>query len=270
MVGESESLVRYVLRSRTRTTVLIGISNGQRSVKALLEHESASKSAVYNALSNLENHGLVYNSQSKQWYLTGSGSLVVNFLHRQQRLEKLIETDQTYWQSHDVTALPHSFQFDLSELVPGSIIRATDTQPSRAVREVEDRFEATTSADVVAPIYDQRQWSALLDRCESCRLIIAEAVLSALRNDGGPISGSIEDLDIRVADVSFELAVTDDCLLLSLPLLDGSYDVQTVFIAKTERARTWGTKLFERIWADAVRIDDSPESLGTNSELRSS
>ena len=265
---KSETLVNYVVRSGTRTDILLAIANGQRSAQSLLEYGSASQSGVYNALSNLEDHGLIHGSRSKQWYLTGTGSLVVNFLRRQHGIEELIQTDQKYWQSHDVGALPRSFQFDLSELVPGSVVRATDTQPSRAMRAVENRLEATTSARLVVPIYDERHWNALLDGCDECQVVLSETVLSALPNDVGSISDSIGDLSLRIADVSFRLAVTDDCLLFSLPLLDGSYDVQTEFIAETEQARDWGIRLFEQIWADAVRIDDDTGSLGKNSKLK--
>ncbi|MFH5801813.1 helix-turn-helix transcriptional regulator [Haladaptatus sp. CMAA 1911] len=268
MREKPETLVEYVVRSGTRTNILLAIADGQRSAQALIEYGSASQSGVYNALSNLEDHGLIHGSRSKQWFLTGTGSLVVNFLHRQHGMEELIQTDQQYWQTHDVAVLPRSFQFDLSQLVPGSVVRATDTQPSRAMREVENRLEATTSARFVVPVYDERHWSALLDGCEKCQLVLSETVLSALPNDVASISDSIEDLDIRIADVSFKLAVTDVCLLFSLPLLDGSYDVQTEFIAETEQARTWGIRLFEQVWADAVPFDDDTGSLRTNRELK--
>ena len=268
MRSESETLVKYVVRSGTRTDVLLAIANGQRSAQSVLEHGSASQSGVYNALSNLEDHGLIHGSRSKQWYLTGTGSLVVSFLCRQHGMEELIHTNQRYWQSHDVGVLPRSFQFNLPELVSGSVVRATDTQPSRAIRAVENRLEVTTSARFVMPVYDERHWNALLDGCEKCQLVLSETVLSALPNDVRSISDSIEDLRVRIADVSFRLAVTDDCLLFSLPLLDGSYDVQTEFIVETERARTWGIELFEQVWADAVPLNDDTGSVRTNSKLK--
>ncbi|WP_227357089.1 helix-turn-helix transcriptional regulator [Haladaptatus salinisoli] len=215
-----------------------------------------SDSAVYNALSELENRGLISTSEANEYRLTGIGSIIVNFLRRQQKMEELIQTDSEFWQSHDITVLPRSFQFDLTELVSGWVVRATDTRPSRAEYEVEDRLKATTSACVVEPVYDDRHITALLDNCESCRLVMPANVLSSLRNDELPISDFGEDLDIRVADVSFELAVTDENLLLSLPFFDGSYDTHSKFVADSERARNWGRKVFEQIWSDAERVDD--------------
>lgn len=257
MKEKSKDLITYVLRSQVRTEVLLSIANGQRSVQALLEQGSASESAIYNALSTLENRGLIYNSEANEWRLSGTGSIVGIFLRRQQKTNELIQTDPEFWQSHDVTVLPRSFQVDLAELVTGWVIRASETQPSLAVREVENRLEATTAACVVAPVYDERYLTALLNDCERCRLVVPESVLSALLGDESPVSDPSDGLDVRVADVSFELAVTDDSLLLSLPFFDGIYDMQTEFIAESDRARTWGRRLFEQIWTDAECIDDA-------------
>nr|WP_256487746.1 MULTISPECIES: transcriptional regulator FilR1 domain-containing protein [unclassified Haladaptatus] len=60
---------------------------------------------------------------------------------------------------------------------------------------------------------------------------------------------------MRVTDVSVTVTVTDDCLLLSLPTLDGTYDPQAVFIAETEEARCWGHRLLDFYWDSAEPLD---------------
>ncbi len=58
-----------------------------------------------------------------------------------------------------------------------------------------------------------------------------------------------------MTDVSVAVTVTEDCLLLSLPTVDGTYDSQTEFIAETDEARHWGDHLLDYYWESAQPPD---------------
>ncbi|GAA0198561.1 helix-turn-helix transcriptional regulator [Haladaptatus pallidirubidus] len=260
-----QPFIEYVLRSGARTDVLLAIADGSDSTQSLLNRNLASESAVYNALTELENRGLIHVPRRKRWAVTGTGSVVADLIEHQRETERVLRTDIDYWRNHDITVLPRPFRSCLADLADGEIVRATDTQPSRAVREVEKRLEPATAASVIAPVFNERYSNAFLAGCDNPRLVLGEDVFADLitdadvgENDGG------DNLRTRVADVAFALTVTDDCLLFSLPLLDGSYDAQTEFVAESERARCWGTELFEYIWKDAESATAYAESLDTN------
>ncbi|EFW90227.1 hypothetical protein ZOD2009_19258 [Haladaptatus paucihalophilus DX253] len=257
-----QSLTEYVLRSGARTAVLQAIVDGSETTRALLNRDLASESAVYNALTELENRGLIHSPRTKRWAPTGTGSVVSALVREQRKTERVLRIDIDYWKRHDVTALPSSDLLRIADLTGGTVIRATDTHPSRAVREVERRLETTTSASVIAPIFNERYSDALLDGDGDARLVLATDVLhSLLATTDATVD---EDLNVRVADTSFALTVTDDGLLLSLPLLDGSYDTQTEFVVETDRARRKGNELFEAVWADAEPAAEYVESMETD------
>jgi predicted transcriptional regulator len=247
--------VEYVLRSGARTNVLMAVSEGRNSTQTLLDGDLASESAVYNALTELRDQGLIHEPRAKRWAPTGAGTVVAGLIERQREAESVLDADHEYWRSHDVTVLPRAFRSRIDDLAGGAVVRATDTRPSRAVRETERRLAEADSVAILAPIYNDRFDAAAQDG-DSLRLVADAGVVDDLGADADG-DGTDEDGtdDVRVAEFSFALTVTDDCLLLSLPTLDGSYDPRTEFIAESERARRWGRQLFDRYWEDAQALD---------------
>ncbi|RBI64172.1 hypothetical protein DMJ13_06700 [halophilic archaeon] len=246
--------VEYVLRSGARTNVLMAVSEGANSTQTLLDSDLASESAVYNALTELQDQGLIHEPCSKRWAPTGAGAVVAGLIERQRETESVLGADPEYWQNHDVTALPPAFRTRLADLAGGVVVRATDTQPSRAIRETERRLAEPDSVAVLAPIYNERFDAAAQDG-DSLELILDAGVIDDLR-EGADEDESEADIDeVRVAEFSFAMTVTDDCLMLSLPTLDGSYDPSTEFIAESERARRWGRQLFDCYWEDAQALE---------------
>ncbi|WP_327052180.1 helix-turn-helix transcriptional regulator [Halomicrococcus gelatinilyticus] len=245
---ENGSSVEYVLRSGARTSVLRAVVEGCDSTQALLDSGLASESAVYNALTELDERDLIHSPDQKRWYPTGAGTVVADLIERQRETETVLESAPEYWRRHDVTALPTAFRERLADLAGGEVVRATETRPSRAVREIERRLHDADSVSVITPIYNERFDHAA--RGEGLRLVLDTGVLEDLMDEADEESD--EDVGaVRVADVPFALTVTDDCVLLSLPTLDGAYDPRTEFVVESERARQWGMELFERYWAEA-------------------
>ena len=174
-------------------------------------------------------------------------------IERQRETEDVLGSAPDYWRRHDVTALPAPFRERLADLAGGEVVRATETRPARAVREIERRLQGADRVSIIAPIYDERFDDAVRGE-ETLRLVLDASVLEDILEEADA-EESDDAGQVRVADARFAVTVTDDCVLLSLPTLDGSYDPRTEFVVESERAQQWGTELFERYWEDAL----SPE-----------
>lgn len=242
-------IIEYVLRSHARTQVLLAVAEGCDSTQTLLDRDLASKSAVYNAVSELQEQGLIHKPRSRQWSPTGTGRVVADMINQQRKTESVLATDPDYWQTHDVTVLPPKFRTRLTELADGDVIRATETRPANAICEVEQELTKADSVDAITPVYNERLTDAARD-ADITRLVFDGDVLETLVEET-----SAEDITnpelIRVTEVSFAVTITDDCLLLSLPTLDGDYDPQTEFIADSTAAQQWGEELLEHYWTSA-------------------
>lgn len=248
------SIVEYVVGSSVRSDVLRAVACDSRSTDALLAHLGASESAVYGAINELERRGVIYES-GNDWEPTGSGQLVAVLLAQHERTEELLSEDDNYWRGHDASVLPGRFRRELADLGGGRVVRATETDPHRVVRTIVQEIEAAERTSIVAPIYQDEYARGLPDDGDT-RLILSEAVVDDAQADR--IESGIEpptDVPIRVLDVSFALALTEDCVMLSLPDREGSYDARSEVIAEHDRALDWGRRLYEHCWERAVPVE---------------
>jgi predicted transcriptional regulator len=247
--------LQFVLSSSVRADLLRNVAEGSRSTDDLLDSIDASSSAIYNALGRLEEAGLL-TADGETWNVTGSGRLVADFVRRRNRMGSLLGEAETYFATHDLGAIPEEFRLRMSELAGAEVLQASETEPQRVIRQVAEHFESAEQADVLSPIYAETFGDAVPTSGDSRLLLDAGIVEMAVDTtaDRETLEAELADwaeANVRVDDVDFALAVTDDVLLLSLPNLDGSYDARTEFVVEHERGRGWGTELFEHFWAAA-------------------
>ncbi|WP_058995810.1 winged helix-turn-helix domain-containing protein [Haloarcula sp. CBA1127] len=249
-----ESLIQYVRTSSVRTDIIGSLCPGAKATNELLSAVTASESAIYDALSNLEGRGLV-TSMDDGWQLTGTGRLVADTIHRQQRLEELFAMAPQYWESHDTSVLPHPFRCRLPELDEYTVIRSTQTDINRPVREVVTRVENVSSCDVVSPVYHPEYEAAMPDSSNS-RLVVSCAVVDEMlgKEDVSLDTDRYEETIVRVTPVPYALAVADDWMILTLPELDGAWPSAKI-VSEADSAISWAKDLFTHLWEDATPIE---------------
>ncbi|MDG5775482.1 transcriptional regulator FilR1 domain-containing protein [Haloarculaceae archaeon H-GB2-1] len=250
-MGSGRPHVQFVLDSAVRSETLRAVARSDASTEDVLAKVTASDSAVYNALKTLERRGLV-RSTKNGWQATGSGWLVADLLQQREQADVLLSgTD--YWETHDTSVLPRRFRTRLVELADAEIFEAPETSPHGVVEEVARRVGRSTGVDVISPIFVKDYDSSMPDE-DDARLIVDWAVAEQAL-ERAPTLDEFDQYDrteFRVLDVSFALAVCDDCLLLSLPTLDGRYDARTEVIDESETAQAWGQQLFDHCWEQAT------------------
>ncbi|AUG47376.1 hypothetical protein BVU17_07520 [Haloarcula taiwanensis] len=249
-----ESLIQYVRTSSVRTDIIGALCPGAKATNELLSAVTASESAIYDALSNLEGRGIV-TSTDDGWRLTGTGRLVADTIHRQQRLEELLALDLQYWEAHDTSVLPQPFRCRLPEVGDYTVIRGTQTDINRPVREVVSRVESVPHCDVISPVYHPEYEAAMPDNAES-RLVVSCAVIDEML-DTESVSLDItrfEETTVRVTPVPYALAVADNWMIITLPELDGAWPSAKI-ISETDGAISWARDLFTHLWEDATPIE---------------
>lgn len=247
----AESLFGRVLGSSVRTDVLRSVAAEARETEGVIESVDASESAVYTALADLEDQGLVRSAEAG-WTTTGSGRLVADLLAQQADLSALLAEE--YWETHDVGTLPRRFRLRLPDLAEAGVYRAPDTNPHSVVQRVSDRIEAGGDDVDIATSVFQPEYEAVMPDDENARLLVDSTMIrEAIEHVGGiEEARQFDRTTARVGDVDVSVGVTDESLMLSLPRLDGSYDSRTEVFATDERARAWGEDLFDYYWARAT------------------
>lgn len=242
--------VEYVRTSSVRSAVLTAVYDAPRSTTDLVADLDASESAVYAGVNALAERGLLADSDG-DWTVTGLGALVWDCLDRERKVQRLLAADETYWERHDPTAIPPRHRrFEV--FADATVLRATDADPHRVTRAVADRIRDADRAWVLAAIYHP-EFAAATETCSDARIVVDRSVPDAVDEE----SEGASEVPVRVGEVPFSLTVTDDCTLLSLPRLDGSYDARSELVAESTPAVEWATDLFETYWADAMPVADT-------------
>ncbi|WP_324757833.1 helix-turn-helix transcriptional regulator [Haloarcula montana] len=245
--------IRYVCTSSVREDLVCALGEMSRTTGELLETLDASESAVYDALSNLEEKGLV-DSHRDGWRLTGGGQLVADALGRIRDTESLLADDEDYWNDHDTRVLPQVYRCRLPELGDYEILRAHESDLNRQVRQIASRIDAVEACDIVSPVYHEAYGDAMPDH-EDARLVLSTDLVEGPSPERHPHS-SWESTAVRIADVPFALGVSEEWTILTLPERNGQW-ARATLVSEDDAAIQWGQDLFETVWADATPPEES-------------
>lgn len=254
---ERASFVEFVTSSTTRESALCRLADSPATTQDLCTELDGSESGIYAATNELEENDLI-RRDGDEWSLTGIGLVVSELVRNRRRLDELLASDSDYWRTHDVTALPESFRCRLQSLLESDVIQVSDADPAGIVRLIRDQLVDSERVAVVAPVHFPNLGRALRTVCEEYpgRLIVTDAVIEEVRRHDDGVVPIPTNLSIRVLDVEFALAVTDETSFLSLPTIDGEYDARTEIVADDEESTEWALDLFEWAWRRATPIED--------------
>lgn len=255
MTGPADRpVVRWVNESSVRSAVLSQVAAEQTETASLIESVEASESAVYAALNDLERRDLIAERENG-WTATGRGQLVTDLIDQQRATERLFADDPEYWRSHDVSVLPQRFRQRLGELAGSDVIRRTDTDPRRVIREVSNRIAEADHARILAPIYTDEYATAMPDSEESKLLLSERVVQEALEETvRDPEAEEPDETEIRIGRAPIAVVLVPDAVMLSFPKLDGSYDPGSEILAETDSAHQWGSDVFTHYWEQAMPV----------------
>lgn len=252
-------VVRWVADSTVRTDVVGTLAGRALETGDLHRAVDASESAVYAALNDLERRGLVEETDTG-WRVSGRGRVVADILAQQRAIDGLFERDDQYWQHHDLAAVPREFRLRLDELAEYEIVRVTETDPRRVVREVKTVIEDAPWTRILAPIYLEEYATSMPDNDQSRLVLDTRVVQNALgQTIEEPGADEPSETEIRLGSAPVGLTLTPEVVMLSFPELDGGYDTRTELRLETERAREWGRDLFEHYWSRASPPSDFGE-----------
>lgn len=250
----NNSHIDYVRSSSVRSDVVDSLADRTESTDQILATLTASESAVYDALSNLQNRGVIVETEDG-WQLSGTGRLINDMLKRQQATDRLLSAEPSYWDHHDVTTIPQPFRRRLPELGEYEIVRATESDLRGLVPWVVSHVESVESCAVISPMYHREYEEAMPDNADS-RIIAGKRVVDDILLDqsDSTSTGKFDETAIRVAAVPFALAVSEEWAILTIPE-HGEPWSDTKLISTTDSAIQWGRELFGHVWTDSEPLE---------------
>jgi predicted transcriptional regulator len=256
-----DSPVEFVRASAVRTSVLDAVVEAPGRTRALVERLDASESAVYEAVGDLAERG-VLRAEDGVWRPTGIGTVVADLLDHQRDTVAVLDTAPAFWRDHDATAIPPAFRRRLADLAGFEVVSGTDSDPGRALRAVRERLEAADRIEGITAVHLDQLSASVEGTDANCRFVLARSMIEDLADDP-PVDFADTEVAVRVAPADLSLVVTGDWLCMSLPDAAGRPDIHTQLVAAGERALQWGRDLVEARWRAGV----PPEQVVDGSQL---
>ncbi|MDS0258173.1 DUF1724 domain-containing protein [Haloarcula sp. S1CR25-12] len=251
----------FVVTSRVRTAIVQQLAAGPTPTGELLGETAASESAVYDALSSLEERGIAVKSKGT-WALTAQGRIVADSVEEWQGTESFLEIDPAYWRTHRADVIPDPFRRRLPELGDYEVYRDGPGEPNRAEQVAVSRMAAAAAPDITTPFYSLNHQVNVPDNPETRMLVTREATDISVQRYREGHREKLEDLpavQMRLTACQFASVVGDEFVLFGLPTVDADEptlsDTSATLVSETESAVKWGQELFEYLWERSDPIE---------------
>lgn len=256
-----KSAHQFVGSSSVRTDIISHLSTGEASPDELIDALNVTGSAVYNALSELDERSLIREAD-EGWGLTGHGQLVAVSVSRWRSVEDLVSTDPEYWETYRINTLPPEFQRRLHEIRPYEIVRGERPTVNRNHEVIRERMETVDSCRLISPIYLPENDPFIPDSPETKMLLTRGVIDGVLDNDDRDIFEVHPESQVRLAPVEFGLNVGATYMCLVLPDLADPRKKAPTLVSEADSAIQWAEELFASLWADAEPLEAYLRELG--------
>ena len=139
-------------RSNIRTDALISLTGGKESLDDLRKELNVSSSTASHALRELENSNLVYEDVERNYLLTNSGKILTNRLIDVKDLMETLDTFESFWLEHDLSAIPDLLLDKIGWLKDSRIISGTPVLVFKAYETVINLLKDAKEVKVVSSI----------------------------------------------------------------------------------------------------------------------
>lgn len=249
------SVYDFVISSSVRVDTLRALSATPGETDEIIDRLAASQSAVYTALTDLEQRSVIYETDGV-WDLTGQGRLILDLIEESHAIEQLFERDREYWETHRTDVLPRKYRQRLPVLGPYEIIRSEPPDVRAHSREIITRLESAETCDTATHIHVPRYKQAFPNNSDS-RAIMSPTVVEQLHREieQGALDGHINDaIPKRVLDIEFGVLIGDSFVLLGLPPQEEK-QLDTVLLSTDDEAIQWARELYDELWRAAEPLD---------------
>lgn len=233
-----------------RAALLDRLADGPASKRDLRDELDISRSTVYKAVRELEDEGLVTETDD------GVGLTLVGRL----LAEEYRAFEERVTAVHDreslLAVLPADAPVTADLLTGADAVLAERHAPARPVTSLEELVRSADRvvglAPVILPQYVDLFYEELVERGLTADLVLEDPVVEFLREDHGDrLAEALETgrLSVRQTDetLPFGLIVAEDEGLV-LVVYDESGELRGVLLNDTEAALDWGESVFQNYW----------------------
>lgn len=261
----SKNVLKMIVTSNVRYRVLLALSEGPKTLGEIQMQVGSSKSTISHAISDLVDEMIVTQEpDTRRYRLTNVGHLVYLQMKNVADALESIEKFEDFWLSHDLSGIPEDLLLRIGDL-KDSELHTTTPEYLRLPHDVYMELIRTSRwIRGVSPIlfadYPEEFLGLVFGEEVDIEIITTRAVYEKLIELSPPEAvervRELPNVRLYVLDENPKVAftVTNNFLSLGLFLPDGTYDMMSDLISRSESAKKWGIDLFEHYRRKAERV----------------
>lgn len=257
---KSDSLLKSLMLSDTRKGILYLLLDRPGSLTDIKSHFNVTSASIIPRIKDLVNADLVVKDDGR-YRLTTTGAILANKLRRLDNLERVIEQNGVYLNSHDLSPIPPRLIGRISELGDCRVIKNEMDNITATHDEIYGRLPKAKKVMGISPVFDPEYpkiYLGLAKRGTSVSLILTSNIFAKIEKEYagflkeylGYANASMYVVD----DVRLVLVATDVFMSMYLYHKNGTFDSMSSLFSPDESAAKWGAELFEEYLRGAREI----------------
>ncbi|MFC1787394.1 helix-turn-helix transcriptional regulator [Halobacteriota archaeon] len=247
------SILRLAACSDLRSSILISLGEGKKSLGELRDSIGSSSTTAIHALRELEKGSILIQDENKDYVLTKIGEIVALKLIDFVQAIEVLKKYETFWLSHNLSDIPESLLERIGELKESNLIEAPAADVLKIFNEFVELLKNSKEIRGVTSMFIPEFGSLLkeltIEKNVDVELVLTKEIFEGmdkeiLKEIFADKSSKLK-LYLMKENLKVAFTVTNDLLSFGLFNFDSTYDWNKDLIDTTEEGIRWGLDLFE-------------------------
>ena len=257
---KSDGLLKSTMLSDMRKGILYILAETPMSLAELRAHFDVTSASIIPRIKDLVKAELI-SKDDGSYVLTTTGIILVKRLRAMDNLEKVIENNGEFLNTHDLSPIPAGLINRIDELGDCKVIKNTMEHITAAHDQIYDNLPKAKKIMGIAPVLDPQYPKVYLGLARMnipVSIIIPENIYKKVEKDYSVFLHeflSHENAKMYVTgNVRLVLVATDNFISMYMYNKNGTFDSMSSLFSSEPSAAKWGEELFESCLLNAREI----------------
>jgi predicted transcriptional regulator len=257
----SEISLRKVIGSEKSSRLLLDLDDGPKDCDGLSKSLGTTQKEIFSNIELLERCHLV-SEKNGVYTLTLIGELIIEKLKPIFRMEEFMNSNDGYWQNHNLDFIPPYLLNRLHNLLPCTVIQPIMSEIFDYNKEAHETSISSRSLDMTAAGLLPNSFhlfSDLIDEGVNLSLIFDSCLYNKVKRDNfDKLRKLVNSKQVALYLYPrkmhlFSFKANDSCLVLRLLTNEGTYDHKQLYCCSPS-AVEWGRELFEYYLENSTQL----------------
>lgn len=252
-LGIGRNILRLAACSDLRSSILISLCDGKKSLSELRDSIGSSSTTAIHALRELEKGSILIQDEDKDYVLTKIGEIVALKLIDFVQAIDVLKKYENFWLSHDSRDIPEHMLEKIGALRDSTMVEASATDVLKILTDFIELLKNSKEIRGVTSMFIPEFGSLLkeltIEKNVDVELVLTKEILEGI--DKEILKEIFADKSSKLKlylikeDIKVAFTVTESFLSFGLFNFDGAYDWNKDILDTSEEGIRWGLELYE-------------------------